>query len=93
MRSDTQRAVQGLAHESAPHTAVSTAVADVIVRRCFLLLPGLKSSQTQVLTLDTDLLDWAPVASPSPTQGSACRLEDHRPSARNAPLSPPHVSS
>lgn len=32
------------------------AAADVIVRLCFLLPPGLKGSQTQALSLDTDLL-------------------------------------
>lgn len=39
------------------NTAVSTAVADVIVKLRFLLPPGLKGSQTQALTLDRDLLD------------------------------------
>lgn len=65
MTSDAQRTVQGLAHSALP-TPVPTAVADVTVRSCFLLLPGLKSSQTQVLTLHADLLDWAPVASRIP---------------------------
>lgn len=44
-------------------------VADVIVRLCFLLPPGLKSSQTQALTLDMDLLDIGTVTTMIPHPG------------------------